>query len=124
MGSLAMRIVTDRCSRGVSALLPLLWTPLWLRQQEKRRMFVTCAADVNVRNDCQQKLLNVLSASSRMIPLRGDQISLLDTPRDFYEAIKDGIRNSRKRVVMASLYIGTGQLESELMPLQTTRRLR
>ncbi|KAG6552434.1 hypothetical protein Mapa_005995 [Marchantia paleacea] len=113
MGSLARKIVTERCSRSLSALLPRLWTPPWGLQQ--RRTIASSATGLDGCRDEHQRLVDALSGSAKMIPVKGDHVSLLDTPGDFYEAIKEGIRNSRRRVVMASLYIGTGKLEAELV---------
>uniref|UniRef100_A0A146WRZ3 CDP-diacylglycerol--glycerol-3-phosphate 3-phosphatidyltransferase n=1 Tax=Fundulus heteroclitus TaxID=8078 RepID=A0A146WRZ3_FUNHE len=45
----------------------------------------------------------------------GAHIKILTSPDQFYQAMKARIRTARRRVVMASLYLGTGQLEQELV---------
>ncbi|KAM6897347.1 CDP-diacylglycerol--glycerol-3-phosphate 3-phosphatidyltransferase, mitochondrial [Xenentodon cancila] len=45
----------------------------------------------------------------------GDHIHILTSPDQFYQAMKARIRTAQKRVVMASLYLGTGPLEQELV---------
>lgn len=45
----------------------------------------------------------------------GTHIHILTSPDQFYQTMKARIRTAQKRVVMASLYLGTGQLEQELV---------
>ncbi|CAL8303158.1 unnamed protein product [Lota lota] len=45
----------------------------------------------------------------------GTHIHMLSSPSQFYQAIKSRIKTAKRRVVMASLYLGTGQLEQELV---------
>nr|XP_025039395.1 CDP-diacylglycerol--glycerol-3-phosphate 3-phosphatidyltransferase, mitochondrial isoform X1 [Pelodiscus sinensis] len=42
-------------------------------------------------------------------------IRVLSSPTEFYELMKDQIKAAKQRVVMASLYLGTGLLEQELV---------
>ncbi|XP_068438681.1 CDP-diacylglycerol--glycerol-3-phosphate 3-phosphatidyltransferase, mitochondrial [Clinocottus analis] len=45
----------------------------------------------------------------------GTRIHMLTSPDEFYQTMKARIKTARRRVVMASLYLGTGQLEQELV---------
>ncbi|XP_070846359.1 CDP-diacylglycerol--glycerol-3-phosphate 3-phosphatidyltransferase, mitochondrial isoform X2 [Chaetodon trifascialis] len=45
----------------------------------------------------------------------GAHIHVLTSPDQFYQAMKARIKTAKRRVVMASLYLGTGQLEQELV---------
>ncbi|XP_044033773.1 CDP-diacylglycerol--glycerol-3-phosphate 3-phosphatidyltransferase, mitochondrial [Siniperca chuatsi] len=45
----------------------------------------------------------------------GTHIHILTSPDQFYQAMKARIKTAKTRVVMASLYLGTGQLEQELV---------
>ncbi|XP_030256313.1 CDP-diacylglycerol--glycerol-3-phosphate 3-phosphatidyltransferase, mitochondrial isoform X1 [Sparus aurata] len=45
----------------------------------------------------------------------GTHIHVLTSPDQFYQAMKARIKTAKRRVVMASLYLGTGQLEQELV---------
>uniref|UniRef100_A0A3Q3IQT4 CDP-diacylglycerol--glycerol-3-phosphate 3-phosphatidyltransferase n=1 Tax=Monopterus albus TaxID=43700 RepID=A0A3Q3IQT4_MONAL len=45
----------------------------------------------------------------------GTHIHILNSPEQFYKAMKARIKTAKRRVVMASLYLGTGQLEQELV---------
>ncbi|TNN68453.1 CDP-diacylglycerol--glycerol-3-phosphate 3-phosphatidyltransferase, mitochondrial [Liparis tanakae] len=45
----------------------------------------------------------------------GTHIHILTSPDQFYQTMKARIKTARRRVVMASLYLGTGQLEQELV---------
>nr|XP_006635218.1 PREDICTED: CDP-diacylglycerol--glycerol-3-phosphate 3-phosphatidyltransferase, mitochondrial isoform X1 [Lepisosteus oculatus] len=45
----------------------------------------------------------------------GHRVRVLRTPDEFFQVMKARIRTAKKRVVMASLYLGTGPLEQELV---------
>ncbi|CAJ1080015.1 CDP-diacylglycerol--glycerol-3-phosphate 3-phosphatidyltransferase%2C mitochondrial [Xyrichtys novacula] len=45
----------------------------------------------------------------------GTHIHILSSPDQFYQTMKARIKTAKRRVVMASLYLGTGQLEQELV---------
>ncbi|XP_063961961.1 CDP-diacylglycerol--glycerol-3-phosphate 3-phosphatidyltransferase, mitochondrial-like [Lytechinus pictus] len=47
--------------------------------------------------------------------VNGDQITILQEPSEFYNAIKDNIGFSKKSIVLASLYLGDGPMEAELV---------
>ncbi|GAB1598081.1 CDP-diacylglycerol--glycerol-3-phosphate 3-phosphatidyltransferase, mitochondrial-like isoform X2 [Argonauta hians] len=47
--------------------------------------------------------------------LSGNQVNVLTEPTQFFETLKLKARKSRKRIIMASLYLGTGTLEQELV---------
>ncbi|EDX12415.1 CDP-diacylglycerol--glycerol-3-phosphate 3-phosphatidyltransferase, mitochondrial [Drosophila simulans] len=52
-------------------------------------------------------------------PLRGDQIQVIHEPKHFYETLVHRIGQAKRRIVLASLYLGTGQLENAMV--QTLR---
>jgi hypothetical protein len=58
-----------------------------------------------------------MASFAPVFPLKGENVKVLETPSQFLEEVKQGIRNAKERVVLASLYIGTGSLEIELMHL-------
>ncbi|XP_048842760.1 CDP-diacylglycerol--glycerol-3-phosphate 3-phosphatidyltransferase, mitochondrial isoform X2 [Brienomyrus brachyistius] len=45
----------------------------------------------------------------------GAQVRVLHSPAEFYQVMKARIKTAKSRVVMASLYLGTGPLEQELV---------
>ncbi|XP_067914457.1 CDP-diacylglycerol--glycerol-3-phosphate 3-phosphatidyltransferase, mitochondrial isoform X3 [Heterodontus francisci] len=47
--------------------------------------------------------------------ISGSQVKVLNSPSEFYGTIKEHIKMAKKRIVMASLYLGTGPLEQELV---------
>ncbi|XP_072524096.1 CDP-diacylglycerol--glycerol-3-phosphate 3-phosphatidyltransferase, mitochondrial isoform X2 [Salminus brasiliensis] len=47
--------------------------------------------------------------------VHGGRIHILRSPDEFYQAMKARIKTAKRRVVMASLYLGTGPLEQELV---------
>jgi len=48
-------------------------------------------------------------------PLRGDQIQVIHEPQHFYETLVQRIGRAKRRIVLASLYLGTGQLENAVV---------
>ncbi|KAG7227713.1 hypothetical protein INR49_029475 [Caranx melampygus] len=52
----------------------------------------------------------------------GTSIHILTSPDQFYQAMKARIKTAKRRVVMASLYLGTGQLEQELHQRENYRK--
>nr|XP_057924317.1 CDP-diacylglycerol--glycerol-3-phosphate 3-phosphatidyltransferase, mitochondrial isoform X2 [Doryrhamphus excisus] len=45
----------------------------------------------------------------------GARIRVLTSPDQFYQTLKARVRTAKRRVVLASLYLGTGQLEQDLV---------
>lgn len=70
---------------------------------------------VHNTEEVSKTLVGGMAAFARAIPVKGDTVEILETPSQFYEVLKQGVRNARERVVIASLYIGTGILEQELV---------
>lgn len=62
-----------------------------------------------------KQLLLGMATHARAIPVKGESIEVLETPSQFYDVLLQGVRNARSRVMIASLYIGTGTLEQELV---------
>ncbi|XP_078081809.1 CDP-diacylglycerol--glycerol-3-phosphate 3-phosphatidyltransferase, mitochondrial isoform X1 [Mustelus asterias] len=47
--------------------------------------------------------------------ISGSQVKILNSPSEFYDTMKEHIKMAKERIVMASLYLGTGPLEQELV---------
>lgn len=47
--------------------------------------------------------------------ISGSQVNVLSSPAEFYDTLKEHIMTAKKRIVLASLYLGTGPLEQELV---------
>uniref|UniRef100_UPI00398EC118 CDP-diacylglycerol--glycerol-3-phosphate 3-phosphatidyltransferase, mitochondrial isoform X2 n=1 Tax=Pristiophorus japonicus TaxID=55135 RepID=UPI00398EC118 len=47
--------------------------------------------------------------------ISGSQVKILNSPSEFYGTMKEHIKMAKKRIIMASLYLGTGPLEQELV---------
>ncbi|KAL4612916.1 CDP-diacylglycerol-glycerol-3-phosphate 3-phosphatidyltransferase, mitochondrial isoform X1 [Arapaima gigas] len=50
-----------------------------------------------------------------MFRVPGGHVHVLHSPKEFYQVMKAHIKTARKRVMMASLYLGTGPLEQDLV---------
>ncbi|XP_050391449.1 CDP-diacylglycerol--glycerol-3-phosphate 3-phosphatidyltransferase, mitochondrial [Patella vulgata] len=48
-------------------------------------------------------------------PVHGDKVLVLTEPTQYFEVLKLKIKKAKKRVILASLYLGTGSLEDELV---------
>ncbi|XP_068119419.1 CDP-diacylglycerol--glycerol-3-phosphate 3-phosphatidyltransferase, mitochondrial [Hyperolius riggenbachi] len=47
--------------------------------------------------------------------ISSSNVKILSTPTEFYEVLKSQVKTAKKRITMASLYLGTGPLEQELV---------
>ena len=52
---------------------------------------------------------------TRCIPVAGDNVRVITKPAEFYQELIRGVRESRERVSLSSLYLGTGDKEQELV---------
>ncbi|KAJ3023718.1 CDP-diacylglycerol--glycerol-3-phosphate 3-phosphatidyltransferase [Thoreauomyces humboldtii] len=48
-------------------------------------------------------------ADAAVFPCKPDNVKVLDAPVDFYGALEHGISTAKDRIVLASLYLGTGE---------------
>jgi CDP-diacylglycerol--glycerol-3-phosphate 3-phosphatidyltransferase len=55
--------------------------------------------------------VNELDRVAPSFDLRGDQIEVIQTPTEFYETLKDRIRNAKRRIFLSTLYIGKSERE-------------
>ncbi|KAF6203196.1 hypothetical protein GE061_003614 [Apolygus lucorum] len=56
-----------------------------------------------------------LQSSAPMFPLKGEQVRIIQDPEDFYKVLINGCQNAQNRIVLASLYLGNGSLEKDLV---------
>uniref|UniRef100_A0A8D9ACU7 CDP-diacylglycerol--glycerol-3-phosphate 3-phosphatidyltransferase n=1 Tax=Cacopsylla melanoneura TaxID=428564 RepID=A0A8D9ACU7_9HEMI len=67
------------------------------------------------------KRWDFVSKLAPVFPARSDQIKLLSQPNEFYSELLGRIQNAKTRIVLTSLYMGTGPLEEKLVQtLQST----
>ncbi|KAL1451572.1 hypothetical protein WDU94_005933 [Cyamophila willieti] len=67
------------------------------------------------------KRWDFVSKLAPVFPARSDQIKLLSQPNEFYSELLSRIQNAKTRIVLTSLYMGTGPLEQKLVQtLQST----
>ncbi|CAH1795231.1 unnamed protein product, partial [Owenia fusiformis] len=50
-----------------------------------------------------------------VFPVNGNKIKVLYQPAEFFTALKDNVSKAQHRIVIASLYLGSGHLEQELI---------
>lgn len=60
-------------------------------------------------------LFNEITSQTCAFPISADNVEFIETPKDFYQNLKDGILNAKERIVISSLYLGTGDLEKVLI---------
>ncbi|XP_006816893.2 CDP-diacylglycerol--glycerol-3-phosphate 3-phosphatidyltransferase, mitochondrial-like [Saccoglossus kowalevskii] len=56
-----------------------------------------------------------ISRFAPVFAVNGDQVTILREPSEFYKTLKEKARHARNRIVLASLYLGTGELEQQLV---------
>ncbi|XP_043523659.1 CDP-diacylglycerol--glycerol-3-phosphate 3-phosphatidyltransferase, mitochondrial isoform X1 [Frieseomelitta varia] len=59
--------------------------------------------------------LTWLYKSAPCFPVNGSKIKIIHEPNTFYSTLVQKCKNARKRITLASLYLGTGKLESSLV---------
>ncbi|XP_053688244.1 CDP-diacylglycerol--glycerol-3-phosphate 3-phosphatidyltransferase, mitochondrial isoform X2 [Sabethes cyaneus] len=59
--------------------------------------------------------LNWLHTVSPCFPLSGNQINIIYEPDNFYNTLVTQCANAKRRIMLASLYLGIGQLENRLV---------
>lgn len=59
--------------------------------------------------------LSWLYSHTPCFPLKGDQISIIHEPSHFYETLIQKSAEAKHRIVLASLYLGTGNLEANFI---------
>ena len=70
--------------------------------------------DVNtVQSELQA--LSWLHKAAPCFPVNGSKIRIIHEPGVFYSTLLEKCKNARKRITFASLYLGTGKLESDLV---------
>lgn len=83
------------------------------------RHFETGSTTGSVMQETETEVLKSLVGGmmnhARGFPIKGDGVEILGSPSQFYNALLQGVRDAQFRVVIASLYIGTGSLEQELI---------
>ncbi|KAJ6788718.1 hypothetical protein PWT90_10056 [Aphanocladium album] len=55
--------------------------------------------------------VNELDKLAPSIDVRGEQVQILRTPSEFYETLKERIRNAKSRIFLSTLYIGKSERE-------------
>ncbi|CUT99180.1 CDP diacylglycerol glycerol 3 phosphate [Echinococcus multilocularis] len=58
---------------------------------------------------------DLVSEEVPSIPFEQKQLEILASPDVFYNAVESGIKTTRRRIVLATLYLGTGELEKRLV---------
>ncbi|KAI5719631.1 hypothetical protein M8J76_012779 [Diaphorina citri] len=61
------------------------------------------------------KCWELVSKLAPVFPARSDQIRLLSQPNEFYSELIQHIQNAKSRIIITSLYMGTGSLEQKLV---------
>ncbi|XP_033732147.1 CDP-diacylglycerol--glycerol-3-phosphate 3-phosphatidyltransferase, mitochondrial-like [Pecten maximus] len=66
-------------------------------------------------NDSIRHAFSWIGSETPCFGINGHQVQVLQQPDQFYETLKIRVKQAKKRVVLASLYLGTGILEQELV---------
>ncbi|VDO06108.1 unnamed protein product [Rodentolepis nana] len=62
-----------------------------------------------------KSLFDVTREQSPKISFESNQLEILETPNDFFNTIENGLKTAKNRVVLSTLYLGTGELEERLV---------
>jgi len=70
---------------------------------------------INLFGDSRLESLNFLFESAPCFLVKASNIRVISEPTDFYQTVLDRSVNAKKRISLVSLYLGTGQLENDLV---------
>ncbi|VDM31247.1 unnamed protein product [Hydatigera taeniaeformis] len=65
---------------------------------------------------------DLVSEDVPSISFERNQLEILANPCAFYNAVRDGVKTARRRIVLATLYLGTGELEQRLVEAIATNK--
>jgi CDP-diacylglycerol---glycerol-3-phosphate 3-phosphatidyltransferase len=74
----------------------------------------------NVFRDKQLDNLNFLFEFSPCFPVNGKCVKVIKEPSEFYETILNQATHAKSRISLASLYLGVGKLETDLIKAMQT----
>lgn len=63
----------------------------------------------------EASLLSWLRTVAPVFPVNGSKITIIHKPQMFYTTLLEKCKRAEKRITFASLYLGTGPLETELL---------
>lgn len=69
----------------------------------------------NIFRDPQLAYLNWLTQDAPCFPVDGNKISVISEPKDFYNTVLEKAGSAKFRILLASLYLGIGELENDLI---------
>ena len=62
---------------------------------------------------CEKILLRSAKKHSALfqevLPVNGEEIDVLESPTEFYQALRAGIKRSENRIVLSALYLSDGE---------------
>ncbi|XP_020300212.1 CDP-diacylglycerol--glycerol-3-phosphate 3-phosphatidyltransferase, mitochondrial isoform X3 [Pseudomyrmex gracilis] len=71
--------------------------------------------DLEIPVQQEVHLLSWLRTVAPVFPVNSSKITIVHEPQAFYTTLLEKCRHARKRITLASLYLGTGTLETELV---------
>ncbi|XP_041978643.1 CDP-diacylglycerol--glycerol-3-phosphate 3-phosphatidyltransferase, mitochondrial isoform X2 [Aricia agestis] len=63
---------------------------------------------------------NWIFGNAPCFPVHSSKISIITEPNKFYETLYEKFKDAKRRISIASLYIGTGELEKDLLKVMMT----
>lgn len=66
----------------------------------------------------ESSLCSWLHTVAPAFPIKADKINILREPSEFYRALLNKCNTASKRIVISSLYLGTGELEKALVSIE------
>lgn len=66
--------------------------------------------------------LNWLCSVTPCFPVKSSNVSILHEPQEFYKALVEKCSSAQKRITLASLYLGTGSLEDDLVKAMSNNK--
>ncbi|XP_012215557.1 CDP-diacylglycerol--glycerol-3-phosphate 3-phosphatidyltransferase, mitochondrial isoform X2 [Linepithema humile] len=71
--------------------------------------------DLDIPIQQEANLLSWLHTVAPAFPVQSSKISIVYEPQEFYKTLLEKCKHAKRRITLASLYLGTGVLETELV---------
>ena len=80
-----------------------------------RRGAGLCIITNPIMDELCLRFIDVVKGRNPVFAVDARQIEIMDDPTVFYQSIIDGIRRSKRKILISSLYIGTGPMEVNIV---------
>jgi len=75
----------------------------------------SCYSSLSGAGQTVERVVKWMGQHAPVFAVKGNEITVLHEPEQFFKSLKDNVSNAKERIVLASLYLGTGNKEQQLV---------